>query len=78
MVRLKIAYWEFDSEAKCPTLDHDLLSQARILSLFPYFHIPFPSFSPSLISLMVSVDVKHNVYLLTYVLGPCLGWRKFV
>ena len=28
MVRLKIAYWEFDFEAVCPTLDHDLLSQA--------------------------------------------------
>ena len=26
---------------------------------------PFPPFSPSLISLMVSVDVKHHVYLLT-------------
>ena len=26
--------------------------------------IPFPPFSPSLISLMVSVDVKHHVYLL--------------
>ena len=25
-----------------------------------------PTFSPSLISLMVSVDVKHYVYLLTY------------
>ena len=30
MVRLKIAYWEFDFEAVCPTLDHDLLSQAHI------------------------------------------------
>ena len=29
---------------------------------------PFPPFSPSLISLMVSVDVKHHVYLLTYLL----------
>ena len=25
-------------------------------------HTPFPPFSPSLISLMVSVDVKHHVY----------------
>ena len=33
MVRLKIAYWEFDFEAVCPTLDHDLLSQAHI---WPY------------------------------------------
>ena len=30
MVRLKIAYWEFDFEAVCPTLDHDLLSQAHM------------------------------------------------
>ena len=30
MVRLKIAYWEYDFEAVCPTLDHDLLSQAHI------------------------------------------------
>ena len=29
------------------------------LSLFPHLHTPF---SPSLISLMVSVDVKHHVY----------------
>ena len=27
---------------------------------------PHPPFSPSLISLMVSVDVKHHVYSLTY------------
>ena len=26
---------------------------------------PLPPFSPSLLSLMVSVDVKHHVYLLT-------------
>ena len=31
----------------------------------PRLHTPFPPFSPSLISLMVSVDVKHYVYLLT-------------
>ena len=35
-----------------------------IISLFPHLHTPFPPFSPSLISLMVSVDVKHQVYLL--------------
>ena len=34
-----------------------------ILSLFLHLHTPFP---PSLISLMVSVDVKHHVCLLTY------------
>ena len=27
-----------------------------------YSPYPFPTFSPSLISLMVSVDVKHHVY----------------
>ena len=32
-----------------------------IISLFPHIHIP--SLSPSLINLMVSVDVKHRVYL---------------
>ena len=31
MVRLKTAYWEFDFEAVCPTLDHDLLSQAHVI-----------------------------------------------
>ena len=30
-----------------------------------HFHTTFPPFSPSLISLMVSVDFKHHVYLLT-------------
>ena len=38
-----------------------------IISLSPHLHTPFPpspTFSPSLISLTVSVDVKHNVYLL--------------
>ena len=33
--------------------------------------IPPPPLSPSLISLMVSVDVKHHVYLLTLL---CLFW----
>ena len=39
------------------------------LSLPPTFIPPSPPplFSPSLISLMVSVDVKHHAYLLTYV-----------
>ena len=37
------------------------------LPLPPY---PFPPFSPSLINLMVSVDVKHRVYLLCYVQSP--------
>ena len=28
-----------------------------------HFHIPFPPFSPSLINLLVSVDVKHHAYI---------------
>ena len=35
-----------------------------IISLSPPPPYPLPPFSPSLISLMVSVDVKHHVYLL--------------
>ena len=30
----------------------------------PHLRTPFPPFSPSLMSLVVSVDVKHHVYLL--------------
>ena len=37
-----------------------------IVSLSPTSIPPPPPFSPSLISFMVSVDVKHHVYLLTY------------
>ena len=40
-------------------------SDRYIISLSPHLHTPFPPFSPSLISLMVSVDVKHHVYLVT-------------
>ena len=47
-------------------------SDRYIISVFPHLHIliysslpPPPPFSPSLISLMVSVDVKHHVYLIT-------------
>ena len=39
MVRLKIAYWEFDFEAVCPTLDHDLLSQALIHCIMTFIFI---------------------------------------
>ena len=42
-------------------------SDKYIISLSPPTSIP--PFSPSLISRTVSVDVKHHVYLLTYVLG---------
>ena len=40
-----------------------------IISLFSHLHTPFPHFSPSLISLTISVDVKHHVYLLAAVCG---------
>ena len=39
-------------------------SDRYIISLSPHLHTTFPPFSPSLISLVVSVDVKHHVYLL--------------
>ena len=38
-------------------------SAMHIISLSPHLHTPFPPFSPSLISLTVSVDVKHHAYL---------------
>ena len=38
-------------------------SDRYIISLFPHLYNPLLPFSPSLISLMVSVDVKHHVYL---------------
>ena len=40
-------------------------SDRYIISLSPHLHTPFPSFYPSLISL-ISVDVKHHVYLLRF------------
>ena len=39
-------------------------SDRYIIPLFPHLRTLFPPFSPSLTSLMVSVDVKHHVYLL--------------
>ena len=44
-------------------------SDRYIISLFPNLHTPFAHFSPSLISRTVSVDVKHHVYLLTFVIS---------
>ena len=41
-------------------------SDGYIISISPHLHTPFSPFSPSLISLMVSVGVKRHVYLLTY------------
>ena len=35
------------------------------MSLFPHLHNPSPRFSTSLMNLMVSVDVKHHVHLLS-------------
>ena len=40
-------------------------SDRYIISFFPAPSVPPPPFSPSLISFVVSVDVKHHVYLLT-------------
>ena len=37
-------------------------SDRYIVSLSSHLHTSLPPFSPSLISLMVSVDVKHHVY----------------
>ena len=42
-----------------------LVVTVYIISLYTHLHTPFSAtFSPSLISIMVSVDVKHHVYLL--------------
>ena len=38
-----------------------------LYGLFPHLHTPFAPFYPSVISLMVYVDVKHYVYFLTSV-----------
>ena len=38
-------------------------SDRYVISLFPH---PYTPFSPSLISIMVFVDVKQHVHLLTY------------
>ena len=47
-----------------------LCSDRYIISVFPHLHSPappaLPPFSPALISRMVSVDIKHHVYL------PCM------
>ena len=47
------------------------------ISLFPHLHTPSPSFSPSLIYLVVSVDVKHRDFLrdLSHEPGDCLHAR---
>ena len=37
-------------------------SNRYITSLFTHLHTPFPTFSPSLINSMVSVDVEHHIY----------------
>ena len=49
-------------------------SDRYIISLSPT-SILLPPISPSLISLMVSVDVKHNVYLLTYLMEAAVEKR---
>ena len=43
------------------------------VSLFPHLHtpsIPPSPFTPSIINLMVSVDVKHHVYFLCKCMAP--------
>ena len=35
----------------------------HVNAFFLHLHTPLPPFYPSLISIMVSVDVKHHVYL---------------
>ena len=57
-------------------------SDRYIISLSPHLHTPFPPppFSPSLISLVVSVDVKRHVYFRSIFLllwSPCgrTWWR---
>ena len=37
-------------------------SDRYITSLLTHLHTPFPTFSPSLINSMVSVDVEHHIY----------------
>ena len=50
-------------------------SDRYIISLSPHHHTPLPLvFSPSLINLMVSVDVKHHVYF-TYS-STAVSWSK--
>ena len=46
--------------------DHSGDDSVAIGIYSPSFPTSIPPFSPSLISLMVSVDVKHHVYILTY------------
>ena len=46
-----------------------------IISLFPHLHTPFPPL-PSLISHIVSVDVKHHVYLWMAVAFCLTGWNS--
>ena len=64
MVRLKIAYWEFDFEAVCPTLDHDLWSQAHIHINPPNWLAPSPrspsAVSPRLQNLICPTVARHK------------------
>ena len=47
---------------RLPMLKAKHKSQRSVSFHLPHLHTPFLPFSPSLISLMVSVDVKHHVY----------------
>ena len=57
------------SISACIKCQHTVVQYIISLPLSPHLRTPFPPFSPSLISLMVSVDVKHHVYFLTYNVG---------
>ena len=52
-----------------PILSHSGGDSVAIISLFPHLHTPFSS---SVIRLMVSVEVKHHVYLPTSLQQRCL------
>ena len=70
LVTLSItSYWNIKWLSSLPTLMQESFwwwqcSDRYIISLFSHLHTHFPPFSPSLISLMISVDVKHHAHLL--------------
>ena len=47
---------------------------SQVISLFPHLDTPFPSFSPSLISLMFSVDV--SIMFTQHLYGRQLGVKQ--
>ena len=49
-------------------------SDRYIISLSPHLYTPFPPSSPSLISLVVSVDIKHLFYSLPILMQESFWW----